>query len=401
MPGMENTIFNSPLFGTIICLILIYALLSLLVSTVTEAVNSYFKERGTLLYNTISNLFNDDININFGQLIYMHPMIKNLRKNNTSLPQYISAAMFSKALIDVISNHSREYEFDKVTKCIALKEARTTIFERFANTVYQMQHTDLKLLLMNIVERSIDQSKSSGTNPDSSHNELEALNKQIQDWFNDQMDRTSGWYKTFMRTRLFWISLVVALILNVDSINLFQTIYRTPGLRAQLLPVAENLADNYAAQKADTGLTDLQRAYNAAANLKINTDSVKVDTTLINNTAKFISQLKLLDSLTRRYDSTRQKAFDKATSQIDQIAALGIPIGWKANQAPITWFKKYKPVNGTYFEMHKHLTFWNFIAYILGIIITAVSLSFGAPFWFDLLMKAVNLRRAGTKPSNG
>jgi hypothetical protein len=244
----------------------------------------------------------------------------------------------------------------------------------------------------------MEQSKNTGNASQAQANELDFLNLQLQDWFNDQMDRTSGWYKTYMRTRLFWISLVVALLLNVDSINLFQTLYRTPALQAQLLPVAENLADNYAAQKNDTGLTDLQRAYNAAATLKINKDSVKIDTQLVNNTTKLIAQLKILDSLTKNFDSSRNDAFNKAASQIDQIAALGIPIGWKSNQAPGTWFKNYKPVNGTYFEMHKQLTFWNCIAYCLGIFITAVSLSFGAPFWFDLLMKAVNLRRAGTKP---
>jgi len=38
------------------------------------------------------------------------------------------------------------------------------------------------------------------------------------------------------------------------------------------------------------------------------------------------------------------------------------------------------------------------LRYVLGIFITAVSLSFGAPFWFDLLLKFVNVRRAGPKP---
>ena len=35
---------------------------------------------------------------------------------------------------------------------------------------------------------------------------------------------------------------------------------------------------------------------------------------------------------------------------------------------------------------------------ILGWIVTAIALSLGAPFWFDLLQKFVNLRGAGVKP---
>jgi hypothetical protein len=40
---------------------------------------------------------------------------------------------------------------------------------------------------------------------------------------------------------------------------------------------------------------------------------------------------------------------------------------------------------------------WHFI----GCFITGVALSLGAPFWFDLLNKLVNLRSAGKKPEPG
>jgi hypothetical protein len=35
---------------------------------------------------------------------------------------------------------------------------------------------------------------------------------------------------------------------------------------------------------------------------------------------------------------------------------------------------------------------------ILGWIVTALAISLGAPFWFDLLRKLVNIRSSGTKP---
>jgi hypothetical protein len=395
---MQNTIFGSPLFGTIICLILIYALLSLLVSTITEAINSYFKERGTLLYNTISRLFNDRINVNFGQLLYAHPMIRNLKKDTESLPQYISPQMFSSALIDVVSNYAREYVFDDLNKSIVLKEDQPNIFDRFVAGIDKMQHTDLKLLLLNMVEKCKDLTK---TDKDtfSPNNALDLLNQQLQQWFNAQMERTSGWYKTYIHRRLLWVSLLVAIMLNIDSVHLFQTLYRSPDLRAQLEPIAENLADNYSKLGTDTTLTSLQKAYKATAATQIRNDSVKIDTALVNNTARIINQLKQLDSITKNYDADRQAALNQASTQIDQLASLGLPIGWKKNQAPLSWFSNYQVKNSGYFEMHKTGTVANVIVYILGVLITAVSLSFGAPFWFDLLLKAVNIRRAGTKPS--
>ena len=96
------SLFNSPLFISIICLVLVFALLSLLVSTITEGINSYFQERGRILYRTIGKLFEDGLNINFGQLLYSHPMIDSLKKDKQSLPQYISAELFGTALIDVV-----------------------------------------------------------------------------------------------------------------------------------------------------------------------------------------------------------------------------------------------------------------------------------------------------------
>ena len=39
------------------------------------------------------------------------------------------------------------------------------------------------------------------------------------------------------------------------------------------------------------------------------------------------------------------------------------------------------------------------ILHLLGWLLTAAALSLGAPFWFDLLKKFINLRGAGQKPA--
>jgi hypothetical protein len=43
-------------------------------------------------------------------------------------------------------------------------------------------------------------------------------------------------------------------------------------------------------------------------------------------------------------------------------------------------------------------TFWGWFAKFIGWFVTGLALSLGAPFWFDLLSKFVNIRGAGTKP---
>jgi hypothetical protein len=36
---------------------------------------------------------------------------------------------------------------------------------------------------------------------------------------------------------------------------------------------------------------------------------------------------------------------------------------------------------------------------VFGLLITAAAISLGAPFWFDILSKAVNIRAAGPNPA--
>ncbi len=351
--GMQ---FVSTLMSTILCMVLIYALLSLLVSTLTEALNSYFQERSQLLYRTLSKLFEDGINVNFGQMLYSHPMVDNLKKDVQSLPQYISDSTFVASLIDVVANYGRTYKFDQDTKkmlpqapveavpkpqpvakadggvaagvpttdqpvqpqviTLPANMGGNVTFQRFIQGVLKMEHTPLKLLLMNMIERAAANNEQ---------NPLPQLQKELQVWYNNQMERISGWYKNWIRTRLFYIGLLLALVLNIDSIHLFQTLYRSPDLRAKLEPIAEQLADNYAKLKADTTLTNEQRTMQAA----VLTNFIKDSSAYKNDTAlqKVRSFILQLDSAQARRDTATARNRLTATEQLDNLVSLGIPIG--------------------------------------------------------------------------
>ena len=73
------------------------------------------------------------------------------------------------------------------------------------------------------------------------------------------------------------------------------------------------------------------------------------------------------------------QSFDKAVTTLRPL-----PIGWPARAMP-AW-SKYEEA------------FWFWLTKLLGWIMTGIALSFGAPFWFDLLSKLVNIRGAGNKP---
>jgi hypothetical protein len=77
--------------------------------------------------------------------------------------------------------------------------------------------------------------------------------------------------------------------------------------------------------------------------------------------------------------ATPPPSFGAAVDAVNaRIASLPVPIGWHRDDSPaITpWWQK-----------------------VVGLFITALAASLGAPFWFDALSKLANVRSAGTRPN--
>ena len=71
---------------------------------------------------------------------------------------------------------------------------------------------------------------------------------------------------------------------------------------------------------------------------------------------------------------TIRDQIQQAEDQVSKVENLGIPLGWNPNpfsQAFPAWLQT-----------------------ILGWLMTAIAVSLGAPFWFDMLNKIVNVRLA-------
>jgi hypothetical protein len=74
------------------------------------------------------------------------------------------------------------------------------------------------------------------------------------------------------------------------------------------------------------------------------------------------------------FDATRRCV----DGELDRLGAAGLPIGWSAHQRPVgmgAWLLK-----------------------ILGLAVTAIAATLGAPFWFDVLNRLGSLRNAGRPP---
>jgi len=402
-----SSIFDSPLFETLLSITLVFAILSVLASSMLEIINSYFNHRGKMLYETLSRLFDDKINVNLGQMLYAHPMIMGLRKDKNTFPQYISDAMFSQVIIELISNSAREFGYDEGKQQIVLNPGGTEnlavsqakdLFSMFEQGVNLMEHTSLKMMLLTMAEKSAAMAEGGNSTP------IANLENQLKQWYNDQSDRMTGWFKDSIKKKLRIIGFLIAITLNIDAIHVFQTIYLNPTLRSELVALSEQVAQNYGKLQGVDSLTETQRQIRALQMTNFNRDGT--DTTQLMLAKKVLAAMQHFDdSVLKVKDSARAANIQAAYERIDELESLGLPIGWKQDSPPLSWFNRSIAEDSSktdrisrYFMGHRRLSLGNILFYILGICITAIMVSMGAPFWFELLLKAVNLRSAGKKP---
>lgn len=85
---------------------------------------------------------------------------------------------------------------------------------------------------------------------------------------------------------------------------------------------------------------------------------------------------------------------DQTLSQhLDQLGSLSVNIGWHTcATSPVPCVKGSLPFLGP---------FWSAVGTVIGWLLSAVLISFGGPFWFDLAKTFVNIRSSGPKPQDG
>lgn len=192
--------FGSNVLEVAIGLIFVYILLSLLCSTINEQVFApFFALRAKTLEAGIQNML---ANPEVVRQLYDHPLIKALSQYATSSkprkPSYIPADLFALALTDVIQSYK-----------INPTATNSTVSE----------------VLLSLI-------KKANGNP---AQELASIEK----WYNDTMDRVSGWYKRKVQLIIFALGLVIVVGLNIDTISIITRLSNDTVARAVIVSAAQ------------------------------------------------------------------------------------------------------------------------------------------------------------------
>lgn len=204
----------------------------------------------------------------------------------------------------------------------------------------------------------------------------------IQDWYNNAQQRVSGWYKRKVQYFLLTIGMAMAVFLNIDTIAITNKLLQSQSLRDSIV----NQAKTYLSTPPAPGLALTASAIapvyltpTAAASITPAAGPSPTAAAFATPTATFAANGSVAPQ-----DYVAQ--FASLKGQFDQ---LNIPLGWPDPDAPQSndfWFLL---VHNRDYLFKK----------IIGILITALAVAQGAPFWFDLLNKVVNLRGSGKEPS--
>jgi hypothetical protein len=179
---------------------------------------------------------------------------------------------------------------------------------------------------------------------------IAAARSNLEGWFNNSMDRLSGQYKRRTQLFAFIIGVLAALLLNVDTLIIFKTLWFDQTIRAAIVTGAEQTVQQ----------------------------------------------------------GTPTPGQEPSAEQIvSDLQALPLPIGWRILEDPAACTAYYAslfrlgrciypaglpPDAGELFRP-------TLLRSLLGILITGVATMQGSPFWFDVLSKIINMRGSGQIPA--
>ena len=233
-----------------------------------------------------------------------------------SLPSYIPARSFAEAVIDLV-----------VPDADAAGQASMLTIQQ---SVSVLPDSTLKQSLQALVKNAGD--------------DIGLFRTSVEHWYDDHMDRVSGWYKRHVAKITLLAGVIIVLLLNVNALAIGRALYSDGAVRAAVSAVAA-------------------RRTACPAN------------------------------------QSQQACLDGLQAQVSAVAQAGLPIGWgtvpdcATPKAACNW-----PDRRGIFSRHGS-SGWQVVLILIGFLITITALVPGAQFWFGLLGKIGNLGATGPKPA--
>ena len=328
---------GSPIIEMAVGVIFVFLLLSLINSALSEFFAGVRGLRAKHLKLGIQNLLNDSSEGGISDKVMRHPLMASLapdRGRGGKFPSYIPRETCARVLTAVL------HGADAASRVPNLDELREKVKNLEASD-------DLKRTLLLFI--------------DDANRDVKKFTAAVEKWFDDTMHRVSGWYKRNAQRVVVLSAFIIAYALNVDSIAITQTLYRNPTIRASLA----DAASAFVADPANIAAVERARLRSLEGEEQPGDPAPDASSEGENQATEAAPDSVVTAALLemRRLSASLQEAT--------------LPFGWSRDALPDSggaWIVK-----------------------ILGLLITGTATALGAPFWFDVLNKIVNLRGAGRR----
>jgi hypothetical protein len=356
----------------------LYLLLSLIASVIQEILASVVQSRSANLQRGIRSLLSGDSieeGITLVDSVYNHGLVRGLYEDPAKdygkrrqavlsklrlvlqrlvgiappapiagvsdpllLPAYIPGRTFAMAMIDILNKnkHNGQNPVQNIWNFLAAHHSQF------------QENRAVEALLAMAVDAADDLGK---------------LQSNLENWYNDAMDRVSGWYKKYTQNLLLIIGLILAVVFNVNSIRVGRTLWFDRDARQGMVNVAGQYLQQHPTLPRPTG-SKSEPGLALPGQAPPTVDPPQ-------DVAAYSEQ-----ELSQRMQSTVQ-VFDDVT------ANYLLPVGWR--RSPSEHWASLKAQ--TRLEAASQV-----LMALVGWLLTAVALSLGAPFWFDTLNKLMVVR---------
>ncbi|MGZ4334526.1 MAG: hypothetical protein ACXVRJ_09680 [Gaiellaceae bacterium] len=223
---------NFPALEVVIGLTFVYFVLSLICSAVTESIASMRGWRAAKLELGIKNLLSGSDRVThegevLAKKVYEHPLVQALVRPKTGRrggkrppwPSYIPSRTFISALLDIGASQSLG---DK------------------AGVDASVVDVDVKNAIAAIPSPKVQEALLALYHD--SKGDVESFRRNAERWFDDSMQRVSGWYRRHVSVVLWVVGALVVVFLNVDTLRVANTLWTDPAARAAVVSRADKVA---------------------------------------------------------------------------------------------------------------------------------------------------------------
>jgi len=457
----EGKMFESQILDTAVGLVFIYFFLSILCSAIIEIVSSLTKKRSRMLGIGIEKLLRDSMAL---EKLYLQPFfmgktapgnlfhslwdsIVPLPSRKNRVPSYISSRSFVLSLLESLKQHpdvitnllmdkiaspGKEREMEalkqKVTELPAESSNKNELISLLSNAGIDMQDAGKKfkewygkssghfdeLILKEIIPSTGNYLQDTETMlkalPDSNQlkkvllpllniagNNMDQAFQSIEKWYDEGMERVTGWYKKYSQTFGMILAVVVALLLNADSFEMGRAIYRDKVLSASLVDMASHYK-SIKPESANAGKGGGEESgkkpqgTEAVVSSPADSDKPLQQTGAVSGKAVQTAESGAAED---SVNNDLSEKIEQLNKDFKLISSINMPAGWPVKINPESQQPEITQI------LPQILSQLSKPEKFLGILVTALMVSMGSNFWFELLSKLLNVRSTGKKPLTG